>query len=71
MGLWVVRLGAMGLGAMGRGAVGLGAVGLGALGDGALGDAFLHLTVTLQNGHLLLILVQVSSLSFGRFCLPD
>ena len=61
MGLWVVRLGAMGLGG----------VGLGALGDGALGDAFLHLTVTLQNGHLLLILVQVSSLSLGRFCLPD
>ena len=56
LGLWVVRLGALGLGA---------------LGGGALGDAFLHLTVTLQNGHLLLILVQVSSSLLGRFCLPD
>ena len=66
MGLWVVRLGVMGLGAVGRGAVGLEEVG-----DGAMGSAFLHLTVTLQNGHLLLILVQVSSSLLGRFCLPD
>ena len=49
----------------------LGVMGLGAMGGGAMGSAFLHLTVTLQNGHLLLILVQVSSLLLGRFCLPD
>ena len=51
--------------------VGLGAVGLGALGGGAMGGAILHLTVTLQDGQYLLILVQVSSFLFGRFCLPD
>ena len=62
----MVRLGVMGLGALGGGAIGRGA-----LCGGALGDAFLHLTVTLQNGHLLLILVQVSSSLLGRFCLPD
>ena len=49
----------------------LGVMGLGAMGGGAMGSAFLHLTVTLQNGHLLLILVQVSSSLLGRFCLPD
>ena len=56
---------------VGLGAVGLGAVGLGALGGGAMGGAILHLTVTLQDGQYLLILVQVSSFLFGRFCLPD
>ena len=64
-------LGAMGLWVVGLWVVRLGVMGLGAMGGGAMGSAYLHLTVTLQNGHLLLILVQVSSSLLGRFCLPD